>query len=162
MKTKLITLLGALLLGGGAVAAVAQAGADKPSTLDLALDGQHALRTYVDAPPKHATGASDDSPGDTVVMHAPVLDKSGVRVGVLDATFITTAPGSSARRDGSEQLGGTFRLPGGQIAVLGTVGSYARTSHVAIIGGTGRYAGASGDITAHFSPRAVTLHLSFS
>ena len=161
MKTKLITLLGAVLLGGGAVAAVAQAGADKPSTLDLALDGQHAIRTYVDAPPKHRGSASDDSPGDTVVVHAPVLDKNGARVGVLDATFVTTAPGTSAQRDGSEQLTGAFRLAGGQIAVLGTVGAYAQTSHVAIIGGTGRYAGARGDITAHFSPRAVRLHLEF-
>jgi hypothetical protein len=46
--------------------------------------------------------------------------------------------------------------------VLGTVGAYARVSHVAIVGGTGRYAGARGDITAHFTPRAVSLHVALS
>jgi hypothetical protein len=49
-----------------------------------------------------------------------------------------------------------------KIAVLGTVGAYARVSHVAIVGGTGRYAGARGDITAHFTPRAVSLHVALS
>jgi hypothetical protein len=159
MKTRLVTLLGVVLLGVGAVAAIASADTDTATTLDLALDGRHAVRTFVEAPPRHSAGAPDDSPGDTVVLHAPVLDGNGARIGVIDATFVTTARGSSAKRDGSEQLTGTLRLPGGQIAVLGTVGAYARISHVAIIGGTGRYTGARGAITARFTPRAVKLHL---
>jgi hypothetical protein len=162
MNTKLVTLLGAALLAGGATAAIADAGGRTASTLDLALDGQHAVRTYVDAPPKHRTGAPDDSPGDTVILHAPLLDSRGVRVGVIDATFVTTARGTGAKHGGSEQLTGTLRLSGSQIAVFGTVGAYARTTHVAIIGGTGRYAGARGDVTARFTPRAVELHLAFS
>jgi hypothetical protein len=162
MKTKLVTLFGAVVLAGGAGAAIATASGGSTSTLDLAIDGQHAVRTLVDAAPRHSTGAPEDSPGDTIVLHAPLLDAQGARIGVIDATFLTTARGTDTNHDGTEQLTGTLRLPGGQVAVLGSVGSYAATTHVAIIGGTGRYAGARGDVTAQFKPRAVKLHLAFS
>jgi hypothetical protein len=162
MNTKLVTLLGAALLAGGSTAAIAHAGKGTASTLEVAIDGQHAVRTLVDAAPKHSAGAPDDSPGDTIVLHAPLLGAHGARVGVIDATFVTTARGRDATHDGSEQLTGTLRLPGGQIAVLGSVGAYAATTHVAIIGGTGRYAGARGDVTAQFTPRTVKLQLAFS
>jgi hypothetical protein len=162
VNRKLLTLLSVAVVTGGATAAIALAGGATGSTLDLALDARHAIRTYVDAPPKHTSGAPDDSPGDTVILHARLLDRHGKRVGVIDATFVTTATGTDAKHDGSEQLTGTLRLADGQIAVLGTVGAYDRTTHVAIIGGTGRYTGARGDVTAQFTPRAVKLHLALS
>jgi hypothetical protein len=161
MNLKLVTLLGAAVLAGGAAAAAAHADGSA-STLDLALDGRHATRTFIDAAPKHTRTAPNDSPGDTLVMHASLLDRRGARIGTIDATFVTTAPGTGAKHDGSEQLTGTLRLPDGQIAVLGTVGSFARVTHVAIVGGTGRYAGARGDVTARFTPRAVKLHVAFA
>jgi hypothetical protein len=162
MNIKLVTLLGAAVLAGGAAAATTARSAGNASTLDLAVDGRHATRTLVDAAPKHTTTAPNDSPGDTIVMHAPLLNQNGARIGTIDATFLTTAPGSNATHDGSEQLTATLRLPEGQIAVLGTVGAYARVTHVAIVGGTGRYADARGDVTAHFTPQAVSLHVSLS
>lgn len=161
MNLKLVTLVGAAVLAGGAAAATARS-ADHATTLDLAVDGRHATRTFVDAAPKHTSTAPNDSPGDTVVLHAPLLDQRGARIGTVDATFLTTAAGTSAKHNGSEQLTGTLRLKGGQIAVLGTVGAYARVSHVAIVGGTGHYANARGDITAHFTPEAVSLHVALS
>jgi len=163
MNRKLVTLIGAALLAAGATAAVALGGgSSSPKTLDLAVDGQHGARTFVDAAPLQTKDDPNDSPGDTIVLHAPLVDTHGARVGIVDATFVTTAPGADAQHDGSEQLTGTLKLRGGQIAVVGTVGAYAPTSHVAVVGGTSRYAGACGDVTAQFSPRAATLHLSFS
>ena len=145
-----------------ALALAATAAGKTTTSMNLAVDGMHATRTFVDALPKHTAKAPNDSPGDTVVEHAPLLDTRGRRVGTIDATFLTTARGTSARHDGSEQLTGTLTFPGGQVAALGTVGAYARPSHVAVVGGTGRYAGARGDVTAFFSPRAVKLHLQLS
>ena len=44
----------------------------------------------------------------------------------------------------------------------GVVGALARTSHVAIVGGTAKYAGARGQVTARLTPQAVRLHLELS
>jgi hypothetical protein len=46
--------------------------------------------------------------------------------------------------------------------VFGTVGAYSTTRHVAVIGGTGTYATARGDITAAFAPRAVKVHVTLN
>jgi hypothetical protein len=161
MKRFFPTLVVALAATATAVAA--SGSSSNQTTLDLALDGRHATRTYVDAAPRHTRRAPNDSPGDTVVLHAPLLDSKGTRVGTIDATFLTTAPGTSAKHDGSEQLTATLTLADrSQLAVQGVVGAFARTTHIAIVGGTGKYAGARGQVTAHFTPRAVRLHLELS
>jgi Dirigent-like protein len=161
MKRIFPTLVVALAATATAVAA--SGSSSNQTTLDLALDGRHATRTYVDAAPRHTRRAPNDSPGDTVVLHAPLLDSKGTRVGTIDATFLTTAPGTSAKHDGSEQLTATLTLADrSQLAVQGVVGAFARTTHIAIVGGTGKYAGARGQVTAHFTPRAVRLHLELS
>jgi hypothetical protein len=162
MKWILATLV--VALAATATTAMAASGSSsKRTTLDLALDGQHAARTYVDAAPRHTRRAPNDSPGDTVVLHAPLLDSKNTRVGTIDATFLTTEPGTSAKHDGSEQLTGTLTFAdGSELAVQGVVGAFARISHVAIVGGTGKYAGARGQVTARFTPRAVALHIELS
>lgn len=148
---------------GLAACATAEAALGQSTTsIGLSLDSTHAVRTFVDAAPRHTASAPNDSPGDTVILHAPLLDTSGRRVGVIDVSFVTTAAGTSLKHDGSEQLTGTLKLAGGELAVLGSVGAFARTTNVAIVGGTGRYAGTRGYVTALFSPGRVKLRLHLS
>ena len=64
------------------------------------------------------------------------------------------------KHDGSEQLTGTLTLAdGSELAIQGIVGAFATTTHVAVVGGTGRYLGARGEVTARFTPRTVKLHI---
>jgi hypothetical protein len=156
---KLVTIVAALSAVAMLVAA-ASGNASTRTTLDLSLDGAHVTRTFVDAAPLRSRKAPNDSPGDTVVLHAPLVDAQENHLGTIDATFLTTAVGTSVKHDGSEQLTATLTFAdGSELAVQGNVGAFATTTHVAIVGGTGRYAGAHGQVTAHFAPRAVQLHL---
>ena len=80
---------------------------------------------------------------------------------MIDATFLTTAPGTSANKARRrEQLTGTLTLAdGSELAIHGDVGAFATTTHVAIVGGLSNYVGARGEVTARFTPHAVKLHI---
>lgn len=101
---------------------------------------------FTDAPPKTEMGAegpSEFSNGDQLTFSSDLLDGSDKDVGDLDVTCTVTRPGDF--QDSSENCQGTATLPHGTVAL-------SRGGHVfgesdargAVLGGTARYAGATG------------------
>jgi Dirigent-like protein len=83
--------------------------------------------------------------GDHIVMGLPLYDDAGARQGIARATCsITGRPGNGGT---PMMCSGTFALPDGDIAVLGRVVSPG-VNRLAVVGGTGAYAGARGTLTS--------------
>jgi hypothetical protein len=105
---------------------------------------------FADAPPKRS-GDGPPSPGDASIITYRVLDASGAkRLG--RAQFVCTA---IDRRGKHEQCSGTIALPDGQIATQGDA------ENVALVGGSGAYAGARGTATGEDHPDSVDVTLHF-
>ena len=79
--------------------------------------------------------------GGQVILNGPLRGSDGAKAGVLDAVFTTTA--SNAR----EQLVITLTLPEGSITAQG-IDAAASSDTLAITGGTRRYDGTRGTLTA--------------
>jgi hypothetical protein len=140
---------------GAAVAAGDDApGAQAARSLDLVLRLPEAQVTQVDAPPAHSDANPEDSPGDAIVLHAPVRKPAGGKAGQIDAVFTATSGGDR------EQIVATFTLRRGQISVQGIDGA-ATVDRVAIVGGTGRFAGSHGTLTAREMGAQRRFHASF-
>ena len=104
----------------------------------------------VDNPPKRS-GHGRRSPGDASITTYRVFDASGAkRLG--RAQFVCTAVG---RRGEHEQCIGTIALPDGQIATQGDA------DNVAVVGGSGAYAGARGAATGEDHPDSVNVTIHF-
>ena len=115
---------------------------------------QVVLRTqsfsFADVAPKRK-GDGPPSPGDASIITYRVLDASGAkRIG--RASFVCVA---TDRRGRHEQCTGTIALPDGQIATQGDA------ENVAIVGGSGAYAGARGTATGEDHPDSVDVTLHF-
>ena len=92
--------------------------------------------TIVDNAPKGKKAGR----GDLILYANPVFDRQGTQVGTDHGVCTVLSVGQS-------QCDATLVLPKGQIV---THGVGARTSfEVAVLGGTGAYAGARGTMTAH-------------
>jgi hypothetical protein len=96
-------------------------------------------------------GAQGPSQGDIRVLNAPLYDESGQeRIGRFDLFCAITDPADeSSEKAHIAQCTKTFTLPGGEISVQG-VEAYPNLSGLspgvnAISGGTGKYAGVSGE-----------------
>jgi hypothetical protein len=125
----------------------ANASAPPTGTLQVVLRQQSFQ--FLDLPPKRS-GDGPPSAGDESITTYRVLDASGAkRLG--RAHFVCT---SLDRRGKHEQCIGTIALPDGQIATQGDAG------HVAVVGGSGAYAGARGVATGEDHPDevGVTVH----
>ena len=93
--------------------------------------------TIVDNAPKGKQAGR----GDIILYANPVFDRQGTQVGTDHGVCTVLSAGQS-------QCDATLVLPKGQIVTHGVEG--ARTSfEVAVLGGTGAYAGARGTMTAH-------------
>jgi hypothetical protein len=104
----------------------------------------------VDLPPKRS-GDGPPSPGDESITTYRVLDASGAkRLG--RAHFVCT---SLDQRGAHEQCTGTIALPDGQLALQGDA------NNVAVVGGSGAYAGARGTATGTDHPDSVDVTVHF-
>jgi hypothetical protein len=125
-----------------ATAAVAGVGRANTSTvLTFHLVEKDQSFHFIDNPPLNGENAPP-SQGDAFVFTSELLTRSGKHAGTLNASCTATSGG----RNGAVTCFGTFRLKGGQLAGITTVHGESRTTRVAIVGGTGVYAGARGEV----------------
>lgn len=118
---------------GGTPAQARQTRAGTERTLHLVEKGGGL--SVVDNPPK-AKHQFDFSPGDIVVVTRDVFEASGNRAGSLRLVCVATTATT-------QHCSGTETLPGGTLELAG-VSSPAPSTTVAVLGGTGTYAGARG------------------
>jgi hypothetical protein len=104
-----------------------------PQTLVTVADAREQKAQFVDV------GATGDSPGDMYVFDQPLLDEYGSNIGNNSGACIRTRTGHSL------QCQWTLTLDGGTIQVAGREFDQG-TSDIAIVGGTGAYAGIHGDM----------------
>src|SRR6266542_2175021 len=126
----------------------APASAPPTGTLQIVLRPQSFH--LVDTPPKRS-GDGPPSPGDASITAYRVFDASGAK-GLGRAQFVCTA---TDRHGAHEQCTGTIALPNGQLATQGDA------DNVAVVGGSGAYAGARGTAAGHEHPHSVDVTVHF-
>jgi hypothetical protein len=125
-------------------------GASAPPTGSLQIVLRPQSFHLADLPPKRS-GDGPPSPGDASIITYRIFDASGAkRLG--RAQFVCTAVD---RRGEHEQCNGTIALPDGQLATQGDAGN------VAVVGGSGAYAGARGTATGEDHPDSVDVIVHF-
>ena len=134
-STWLVGLVVAGVVGGGAVSAsAATKPADAALTYDIAFRPQ--VENFVDI------GTPGPGIGDLLVFQDRIL-RAGRQVGVEGGTCTITA----LLPDGFQtHCAGTVSLPGGTIAFQGLVTDKPE-KRMAVVGGTGRYRTAAGELT---------------
>jgi hypothetical protein len=124
--------------------------------------------SFFDNPPKtrlRAEGPERLSNGDQLTFASDLLDASKRDVGDLDVTCVFTRPGRFD--DSSAVCTGVMTIPGGSLTASVGGRAFAEgtqeggTTAGAILGGTGRYAGATGDFKSKNEPSRDAIHLFF-
>lgn len=138
-----------------AAAVVGSSGAQQPGpptgTLELvALDREGSFK-FVDIPPRRR-----ESGGDQFLINQRLRNTSNRRVGRAHAAFAVT-PGRPSVSQGSA----TFVFGNGQIVVTGIIDERGRTDTLAIVGGSGAYAGARGTLVTTETRRSTRFLFTF-
>ncbi len=136
VTASVIAALGVITAVG--VAAISRTSASSATTLRLVERDQSFH--FVDVPPIGGQN-SPPSQGDSFAFTSTLWTRAGKRAGTLRATCVFTSGG-----EGAITCFGTFGLKGGQLEGMTTVRGDSRTTHIAIVGGTGAYAGARGEV----------------
>jgi hypothetical protein len=136
-----VVLLIAVSVVTGVVAAAASAKDSQVTTIKLVK--KELAGRFVDNPP---LGGENKPPsiGDVFAFTSELLTRSGRHAGMLHATCTATLGG----KNGVSTCFGTYSLKGGQLAALTTMVGEPRTQRIAIVGGTGIYAGVRGEVTS--------------
>lgn len=106
---------------------------EKPHTLITIADARVDKAQFID------TGEPGDSVGDILVFDQPLLDTQKQKIGTNSGTCIRTRVGHSF------QCQWTLSLKDGNIQVAGRELEQG-TSYISIVGGTGKYAGITGEM----------------
>ncbi len=122
------------------------------TTTTLVLHGRQVPSTFhlVDQPPQ------SESPGDTISFSENLYARRH-RVGFSEVTGTLL----DNKRHDADNLTGSLILRRGTLALQGTSLGQAATQHLAIVGGTGAYAGANGQATITTGTTTDTLRLNF-
>jgi Allene oxide cyclase barrel like domain len=151
-----VLLVGIAVVGMalGVMGVLGAVGSASPNNDDHGDDKGRSTLTVVGKNPENKVldlGAQGPSQGDIRVLNAPLYDESGKeRIGRFDLFCAITDPADeSSEKAHIAQCTKTFTLPGGEISVQG-VEAYPNLSGLspgvnAISGGTGKYAGVSGE-----------------
>jgi hypothetical protein len=151
-----VLLVGMVVVGMalGGIGILGAVGSASPNNDDHRHDKGRSTLTVVGKNPENKVldlGAQGPSQGDIRVLNAPLYDESGKeRIGRFDLFCAITDPADeSSEKAHIAECTKTFTLPGGQISVQG-VEAYPNLSGLspgvnAISGGTGKYAGVSGE-----------------
>jgi hypothetical protein len=110
---------------------------------------QSATSTYVDNLP---TGTSQ---GDELAVEGQLVSRTGVAIGNLEVR--ETVTGLGPHTGGRIQLTFTALLAGGQISGIGATRFNTGTPAIAVVGGTGKYLGAHGEVFIHSGPHRTRL-----
>lgn len=139
MRKKLALIAAAMVVaGGGAIAAIG-AGASSAAPVVTIKVVEHAVSDFV-----IDTGKKGDSSGDLLTFHNKVYDSTDTaQAGTDQGTCVRMAP-----KKGSWECMWTTFLTGGQITVEGPFYD-TKDSVVAVTGGTGTYASATGSMDLH-------------
>lgn len=165
-------MAGLVTVAAGAVAATALAGtltasaAPAPAAPGPFADARSAatvLRYDIRFRPQDENYVDVGSPGpgigDLLVFQDQILDRRGKQVGVEGGSCTITALLGAGFQT---HCLGTVSLPQGQIAFQGLV-TDAPEKHMAVVGGTGRYRTAAGELTVvelgHDEAGTLTIHL---
>jgi hypothetical protein len=110
---------------------------------------QDTTATYVDNLP---TGTSQ---GDELAVEGQLVSRTGTGAGNLEVREVVTGLGPTT--GGRIHLTFTAMLAGGQISGMGVTRFNAATPALAIVGGTGKYLGAHGEVFIHPGPHRTRL-----
>jgi hypothetical protein len=150
MKKLLWPALIGLALTVGALVPFAGATSGSTSasrTITLHLLEKSLTFSYQDNPPK-AVGSpfAHVSAGDAFEFTSALVNSGGKRAGTLRAhcVFVRGGTGDSA----ASVCAGTFGLAGGDLEAQTVQRGSSNVTHIAIVGGTGVYEGATGSVTS--------------
>jgi hypothetical protein len=115
--------------------------------------------TAVDLPPASASRNAPPSVGDLVVFTKALSAPGGKRMGKLHVRCAVTVPRASIEVSLFECTG-AFVLRGGELSMAYTGSLAAERLRIAVTGGTGRYAGARGEIVSRDDTDTVHIRTS--
>jgi hypothetical protein len=145
MRSRLIlgsAVFAVAAFGAGAAGAVPAKSAVQAKTVTFHLVEKDHGFNFIDNPPRQGENAPPLI-GDEIVFNNELQTKSGAHAGWLMATCMVAIGGTR----GGGPCYGVFALKGGELMAMAASKTYGNApTNIAIVGGTGAYAGATGSV----------------